>query len=64
MERLGSGTEMFNATSDCVMIGKDDQPDSREKSEHQNDQKASQLWGWFWVVIATAALYLLVWVTR
>lgn len=43
------------------MCGNDEVP---KKSNGSRTEGGSRLWGWFWVVVATAAMYLLVWVTR
>lgn len=42
--------------------------DSKNEIERKDEDSAAErrarLWGWFWMAVATAAMYLLVWVTR
>ncbi|WP_274609311.1 hypothetical protein [Mesorhizobium sp. 113-3-3] len=42
--------------------------DSKNEIERKDEDNAAErrarFWGWFWMVVATAAMYLLVWVTR
>jgi hypothetical protein len=46
------------------MRNEDDLPASSKQSGGQENQQGSQLWGWFWVVVATLGLYLVVWLSR